>query len=651
MSRRPLPILLLCGVLCAVAAKGEPARFSEVPLPPAAAAAPSAAAEDPVELLAQGLKTEPVSFAAVSQPLGAFVDQVMSTLGVPYVPGPGIRERPDPVTLRLAAPMPPAQLFRITRQILRGAGIGMRLQSGVLLLSADTAAATARAAFSADGTVPAASAEGQPVIVAVPLRSVRYTAVTPWLSQAFGGAGLQADQEPSANMLLLSGPPTVVAEALRAVGILDRPKARAARTMLLRPRFAALDDLSAGLLDVLRSEGIDADNPALEASLVVLPLKSTRALAVFAADQALLDHAAEWVRVLDQKAGADARAAMFSYPLRFAVAEEVVESLNGLRPRPTAGKASPATSEQEPSAAAAPETPSPESDAQTTVPARPAAPRAEPGGRLAVDPNRNAVVFRGASADWRILYPRIRDMDVPAIQVDVEMLLVEVTLDDRFSSGLEWLASGSLRGKDLSYGTVGGLGLGDQGFNLSLRDDATVRGVLNLFGSDGRVRIRARPRLVVASGHRARLDVGNAVPVVSASSRSTGSGRAPLITSVEYRNTGLSLEILPVARQGGQLDIEVAQSLSEAERNTSSSIDSPIIRTRHLSTTVSLRDGGAVLLGGLSSEEQADAGSGVSSTLGALPPPARSRSSTRMELMLLIRPRLHGENAPRPTVP
>jgi hypothetical protein len=69
------------------------------------------------------------------------------------------------------------------------------------------------------------------VIVAVPLRSVRYTAVTPWLSQAFGGAGLQADQEPSANMLLLSGPPTVVAEALRAVGILDRPKARAARTM------------------------------------------------------------------------------------------------------------------------------------------------------------------------------------------------------------------------------------------------------------------------------------------------------------------------------------------------------------------------------------------------------------------------------------
>jgi general secretion pathway protein D len=272
--------------------------------------------------------------------------------------------------------------------------------------------------------------------------------------------------------------------------------------------------------------------------------------------------------------------------------------------------------------------------------------RAASGGRFVVDSNRNAVVYRGSGQEWLNLLPTIRAMDRPAPAVLIEVLIAEVTLNDQETTGVEWLANGSitLDGStyNANYGTLGGLGIGSTGFNLTLDNAGETRAVLNLFYENKRAEIRSRPRLMVMSGQSARIDVGDEIPVVSSSSRSIDNPDAPIVNNVEYRRTGVKLEIKPTVHASGFVDVEVNQELSQAQKTTTSDIDSPTIFNRSIQTTVSLKDGGSILLGGLVSSVGGNTARGVP-ILGKLPLVGKlfrtdAETEDRTELMVLVIP-------------
>jgi general secretion pathway protein D len=237
-------------------------------------------------------------------------------------------------------------------------------------------------------------------------------------------------------------------------------------------------------------------------------------------------------------------------------------------------------------------------------------------------------------------------MDRPAPAVLVEVLIAEVTLNDSENSGVEWLAKGSFSRNgdtyDVDYGTVGGLGIGSTGFNLTLDNAGETRAVLNMLYKNERAQIRSRPRLMVMSGQSARIDVGDEIPVVSSSARSIDNSDAPIVNNVEYRKTGVTLEIRPTVHASGYVDVEVAQELSQATQTTTSDIDSPTIFNRSIETTVSLKDGGSVLLGGLVSSSGGTKQRGIP-VLGKLPGIGKlfrvdGDTEDRTELMVLVIP-------------
>ncbi|MBO7004630.1 MAG: general secretion pathway protein GspD, partial [Pseudomonadales bacterium] len=84
------------------------------------------------------------------------------------------------------------------------------------------------------------------------------------------------------------------------------------------------------------------------------------------------------------------------------------------------------------------------------------------------------------------------------------------------------------------------------------------------------------------------------------------------------------------------------QELSEAQQTSTSTIDSPTIFNRSIETTVTLRDGGSVLLGGLIAESSADSNNGIKG-LGRIPGVGKlfradSSSSDRTELVMMVIP-------------
>jgi general secretion pathway protein D len=147
---------------------------------------------------------------------------------------------------------------------------------------------------------------------------------------------------------------------------------------------------------------------------------------------------------------------------------------------------------------------------------------------------------------------------------------------------------------------------------------------------------------MVKSGQQATIDVGTEVPTVSSNSQATTNTDAPILQSISYRKTGVRLTVMPVVHASGHVDIEIEQELSEAQPNKSSSIDSPSVFNRKIQTTVTLQDGGSILLGGLISSTKSLGNTGVP-WFGKMPIigkllSADSNSSARTELMVMIIP-------------
>jgi general secretion pathway protein D len=255
---------------------------------------------------------------------------------------------------------------------------------------------------------------------------------------------------------------------------------------------------------------------------------------------------------------------------------------------------------------------------------------------VVADKNRNAVLYQGPGKRWLELLPMMKKMDRPAPSVLVEVILADITLGDSLQTGVEFIARAGNVAYTTSTGSPGG------GLVATLNRAGETRAVVNAFYSDSRSNIRSRPRLMVKSGETASIDVGNEIPTIVGSSQSVDNPGAPLIQTVKYRKTGVLLTVKPIVYSSDSVEIQIKQELSEAQTTKSSSIASPTIFNRKLETTVILKDGGSVVLGGLISESRSKGKSGVPG-FGAIPLLGRIfrsdvTSTDRTELVMMIVP-------------
>ena len=169
--------------------------------------------------------------------------------------------------------------------------------------------------------------------------------------------------------------------------------------------------------------------------------------------------------------------------------------------------------------------------------------------------------------------------------------------------------------------------------------------MLQFFYKDDRVVIRSRPRLLVKSGETASIDVGNEIPVIIQRSDSDTQvdGSTRVLQDVTYRKTGVQLEIKPLVQANGLVDLQISQQLSEARPGAATSLTgSPTILNRQISTSLTLKDGGSLLMGGLISGNQSSGVSGVP-FLSDMPVLGRlfradSVQGDRTELLVMVTP-------------
>jgi general secretion pathway protein D len=238
-----------------------------------------------------------------------------------------------------------------------------------------------------------------------------------------------------------------------------------------------------------------------------------------------------------------------------------------------------------------------------------------PSSTITADETNNAIVAFATPREFALISDALAKLDVPPLQVMIDASISEVTLNHNLQYGIQWAFQSGLLSGALSQGTgtvsalpgsVTGTNPGAQqnfpGLSF-LYQGHGVSATLNALATVTDVAVLSAPKLVVLNNHTATIQVGDQVPISTGSAVSTLTSGAPIVNSIEYRDTGIILKITPRVNSGGLVLLDIAQEVSDVLQNTTSSISSPTIEQRKISTSVAVQDGETLALGGLMKNE------------------------------------------------
>jgi len=264
--------------------------------------------------------------------------------------------------------------------------------------------------------------------------------------------------------------------------------------------------------------------------------------------------------------------------------------------------------------------------------------------RIVPSPENNALLINATPSEYSVIEAALKRLDVRPIQVLIEASLAEVTLTDDMRYGIQWSYQGGDGRLTLSESSTGGINSTFPGFSYLFTGRPDIRAVLNAIESLTNVRVISNPKLLVLNNREAQLQIGDQVPVTVQSSQGTTGGDAPIVNSVQFRDTGVILRVTPRVNKSGLVILDVSQEVSDVVPTTTSGIDSPTIQQRKFNSTVAVRDGETIALGGLIRETKGSGGSGIPGLrripfIGELFG-STQRQSRRTELIVLMTPKV-----------
>lgn len=271
--------------------------------------------------------------------------------------------------------------------------------------------------------------------------------------------------------------------------------------------------------------------------------------------------------------------------------------------------------------------------------------------RTIADPLNNALIVLADPAGHRLVQRALADIDRPPAQVMVDATIVEVTLTDRLQYGVQFFFE-SQGIRDIARSGRGGLSRGSglnptptlPGFNFILENPNSVRVALDALSAVTNVKVMSSPSLVVMDNQTANLRVGDRVPVVTRQSSGIDNPNAPIINQIEFRDTGVILNVTPRVSSTSMVTIEVDQEVSSVSESSSAGSLTPTISQRKITSTVSIPSGQTLVLGGLIDDARNTTRSGVpvlsrAPVIGNLFS-SNTRVTDRTELIVFLTPRV-----------
>ena len=291
-------------------------------------------------------------------------------------------------------------------------------------------------------------------------------------------------------------------------------------------------------------------------------------------------------------------------------------------------------------------------------------------GLLKIDKRSNQISVTDREENVNQIEDIVRAFDVRPAQVLIEAKVVEVQLYDAFRFGVDWgyvaaklgdaktlslapaFAVSAPTASTLGAGTLSALTLGE-GTGTSDSDRLSL--VVNILQNIGKTNILSSPRLLVLNNEEAKLAVATREPFVS-QTVSQSQSTSTTADQVQFVDVGVTLTVVPTISHDRNVVLKVKPEVStsgtplELQGVASGSNTSfvrtrvPVVTTQTLETTVVVRDGATVVIGGLMQDQQSKAGKKLP-ILGDIPilgVPFRTKSNNfrKTELVIFLTPHI-----------
>lgn len=209
--------------------------------------------------------------------------------------------------------------------------------------------------------------------------------------------------------------------------------------------------------------------------------------------------------------------------------------------------------------------------------------------KVMADKENHTLTVSGSSSLLYQVRQELEKVDVASQQVNIQAMVVELSKGNSRNLGLSYLSNPW--SKDTSIGGYNGFK-----FSVSAQHEETL--------SNGKV--LARPNVTVFDGRKATILMGDKVPVFTSSSDSTDSDSSTTMT-VEYKDVGVKLEVLPRINEMDKqtITLVIKPSVSTISQWVESGNNkAPQISERSAETTVRVKNGETILIGGLLKNEE-----------------------------------------------
>ena len=273
-------------------------------------------------------------------------------------------------------------------------------------------------------------------------------------------------------------------------------------------------------------------------------------------------------------------------------------------------------------------------------------------------PELNAIVVRGTPAAIATVQPLIDQLDIRRPQVMIEAAIVEVTADTAEALGIQFGIGKNLPGVSGAVSSFGNIGLpltsilttlgtpigkfaSASGLTGAISGGDDFQILVQALGSSSKANLLSTPSVTTLDNEPAEIVVGQNVPFRTGSYTSETGGTITPFTTIERKDVGLTLRIIPRIHEGDAVRLDVSQEVSSLVGAVTGAADL-ITNRRAIQTTVLADDGQTIVLGGLISDDRMNTKSQVP-VLGDIPVignafKSRQLSRTRRTLFVFLRP-------------
>jgi general secretion pathway protein D len=281
------------------------------------------------------------------------------------------------------------------------------------------------------------------------------------------------------------------------------------------------------------------------------------------------------------------------------------------------------------------------------------------------DKATNSLVIGAESQDYETLRGVIEKLDIRRLQVYVEALILEITADRAKEFGIEWRSTQDFTRPDAGRSLFGGTNFNPQdptsgslnnliqnplnvgnGLSLGVVDGlvtfggatfANIGALLRALSQDSDVNVLSTPNLLTMDNEEAEIVVGQNVPFLTGTAP-TQNGLATPFQTITREDIGIKLRLKPQISEGDSVRLSIYQEISSVVPTTINNAQGIITNKRSIKTTVSVREGQMIALGGLIQDDNTVTTSKVP-LLGDLPllgPLFRSTKNDKAKTDLMV---------------